>query len=96
MLIATRGTGVRALGSQTRDRPHEGMTGINNITKAGLMDTITEDRRESTSIPKIGCPWCGNIMRFAGIVPTEPQRHQMLFDCVCGFEYRLSEPAKSL
>ena len=41
------------------------------------------------SIPKVTCPQCGAQMNFVCIEPD--QHNRMFFDCVCSFEYRLSD-----
>ena len=44
------------------------------------------------SIPIITCPLCGGHMTLALIEPEGSDNHdRMFFDCLCGFEYRLSD-----
>ena len=54
-------------------------------------------RTESSPfIPRVTCPQCGEHMRLARTEPQAPDhRHRMMFDCPCGFEYRMSERARS-
>jgi hypothetical protein len=52
------------------------------------------ERVVNPSIPRITCPQCGSSMVLSRIEPEAPNnRDRMFFDCVCGFEYRISDPA---
>lgn len=43
------------------------------------------------AIPRVTCPRCGTTMRLAGIEPDDIGRGEVtVFDCDCGFEYRMS------
>jgi DNA-directed RNA polymerase subunit M/transcription elongation factor TFIIS len=56
------------------------------------MATSAQPRNADTSIPKITCPQCGAQMTLARVEPDGPDdRERMFFDCLCGFEYRLSD-----
>jgi RNase P subunit RPR2 len=56
------------------------------------MSTQASQRDESKySIPKITCPECGTHLRLATVEPQEPGNNRMVFDCSCGFEYRMLE-----
>ena len=45
-------------------------------------------------IPRIVCPACSAPMKLSRIEPEGPDDHdRMFFECVCGFEYRLSDQA---
>ena len=47
-------------------------------------------------IPQVTCPQCGEHMRLARTEPFVPHsHHRMMFDCPCGFEYRMPERARS-
>jgi hypothetical protein len=55
------------------------------------MTTSPQPHTLDISIPKITCPQCGAQMSLARIEPEGPDDHdRMFFDCVCGFEFRLS------
>jgi RNase P subunit RPR2 len=45
--------------------------------------------------PKITCPRCGTIMRLARVEQVPKQEARLIFDCNCGFEYRMSERART-
>jgi hypothetical protein len=45
--------------------------------------------------PKITCPGCSKIMRLARVEQEPDEEAQLLFDCDCGFEYRMSERAQA-
>ncbi|MBX9824926.1 MAG: hypothetical protein K2Y27_08005 [Xanthobacteraceae bacterium] len=58
------------------------------------MTVIAQQRSDSVSIPKINCPQCRAQMVLSMIAPEGPDNlHRMFFECVCGFEYRLSDRA---
>jgi C4-type Zn-finger protein len=47
-------------------------------------------------IPQITCPNCGKKLRLARMESDVPSNQsRMVFDCSCGFEYRMSERARS-
>jgi DNA-directed RNA polymerase subunit M/transcription elongation factor TFIIS len=51
-------------------------------------------RNSDSVIPAITCPQCGAQMSLARIEPEGSDDHdRMFFECVCGFEYRLSDRA---
>ena len=58
--------------------------------------SVTPTQSEmSYFIPRVTCPQCGEHMRLARTEPSLPDsRHRMMFDCPCGFEYRMSERAR--
>ena len=46
-------------------------------------------------IPKVTCPQCGTHLRLAGIEPSDNgEQSRLVFNCSCGFEYRMSERAR--
>jgi lysyl-tRNA synthetase class I len=45
--------------------------------------------------PKITCPRCSKIMRLARVEQEPDKETGLLFDCDCGFEYRMSERAQA-
>ena len=58
------------------------------------MTESVQQRINSLSIPKITCPQCGAQMSLCRIEPDGPDNcDRLFFDCVCGFEYRLSDRA---
>ena len=60
------------------------------------MTVIAQQRIESASIPKVTCPQCRAHMSLSRIEPEAPDnRDRMFFECVCGFEYRLSDRANN-
>jgi RNase P subunit RPR2 len=60
--------------------------------------SANESRRDNSDkylIPQITCPNCGKKLRLARIEPDVPNdQSRMVFDCSCGFEYRMSERAR--
>jgi RNase P subunit RPR2 len=53
------------------------------------------DNTQQHLIPKVTCPQCGTHLRLAGIEPDRrANRSRLVFDCSCGFEYRMSERAR--
>ena len=58
------------------------------------MTTSAPQHTSNISIPTITCPQCGAHMNLARVEPEGPDNHdRMYFECVCGFEYRLSDRA---
>ena len=56
----------------------------------------THDQSIQALTPKATCPQCGTRMRLAFIEPEKSDHHnRMTFDCACGFEYRMSERART-
>ena len=55
----------------------------------------------ASGMPHIACPRCGTTMRLAVLEPLlEPtvansNKNRMVFECRCGFEYRMSDKAAS-
>ena len=59
-----------------------------------IMATSEQQHAANVSIPKITCPQCGARMSLARIELEGPDnRDRMFFECVCGFDYRLSQRA---
>jgi lysyl-tRNA synthetase class I len=45
-------------------------------------------------VPKITCPGCGKSLRLARVEQALDELARLMFDCDCGFEYRMSERAR--
>jgi RNase P subunit RPR2 len=59
------------------------------------MSTNELQRETHPLIPRVTCPQCGTHLRLAGIEPDgRGNESRMIFDCSCGFEYRMSERAR--
>ena len=53
---------------------------------------ISSSHPSNSPIPNITCPRCGAQMILALIEPEGSDNHdRMFFDCLCGFEYQLSD-----
>jgi C4-type Zn-finger protein len=60
------------------------------------MSVSPSQSEKSYYIPRVTCPQCGEHMRLARTEPQVPHNHhRMMFDCPCGFEYRISERVRS-
>jgi RNase P subunit RPR2 len=60
------------------------------------MSVSPSHSENSYYIPRVTCPQCGEHMRLARTEPLVPNNHhRMMFDCPCGFEYRMSERVRS-
>jgi hypothetical protein len=59
--------------------------------------SVSPSHSENTYyIPRVTCPQCGEHMRLARTEPVvSNNHHRMMFDCPCGFEYRMSERVRS-
>jgi RNase P subunit RPR2 len=61
------------------------------IVEHRLMATSTQPQIPEGSIPKVICPQCGAQMTLSRIEPEGPDDSHMVFDCLCGFEYRMPD-----
>ena len=58
------------------------------------MTTSAPQHTSNSPIPIVTCPQCGTHMTLVLIEPEGSDNHdRMFFDCLCGFEYRLSDRA---
>jgi RNase P subunit RPR2 len=56
---------------------------------------LTQFAKLHPAIPRVLCPRCGTVMRLAEIEPEDTGRGDVtIFDCDCGFEYRMSSSAR--
>jgi hypothetical protein len=62
---------------------------------ACLATTSAEYEAAQYHTPKITCPRCSTIMRLARIEQAPNQEARLVFDCTCGFEYRMWERVRS-
>jgi len=66
------------------------------LTQEIGMSVSPSQSEKSYYIPRVTCPQCGEHMRLARTEPQVPHNHhRMMFDCPCGFEYRMSERVRS-
>jgi hypothetical protein len=68
-----------------------------DAVQADIGMSVTASQSENSFyIPRVTCPQCGEHMRLARTEPLVPNsHHQMMFDCACGFEYRMAERARA-
>ena len=60
-----------------------------------VMTTSAQQRFDDNSIPKVTCPQCGSQMVLSRVEPECTDNHdRMVYDCNCGFEFRLSDKAR--
>jgi hypothetical protein len=58
--------------------------------------SVSASQRQAAEagIPEITCPVCGARMRLAAMEPRSGnEQSRMIFDCKCGFEYRVADRA---
>jgi lysyl-tRNA synthetase class I len=60
-----------------------------------MATTSAEHEPAQYHTPMFTCPRCSKIMRLARVEQAPNQEARLMFDCTCGFEYRMSEGVRS-
>ena len=77
----------------TRDRPPIGFAGLVRVREYHMPST-EKLKAPNYHIPTVTCPRCSKTMRLARAEPVHDKEARLIFDCECGFEYRMSERAR--